>query len=112
VGYRMLPLLQSDYRIVRAAQRVRGAKEGRGPLCSLGRFRRNVLPLLAGSVRRAGRVAIAMDARAFGAFSDRTYRETMSVNRGDWLFLAAVVLVLAVLLAGLWLLGIARFAIA
>jgi len=66
VGYRMLPLLQTDYRTIRAAQRVRGAGEKRGSWHSWSRARRYTLPLLTGAVRRASRVAIAMDARASG----------------------------------------------
>jgi energy-coupling factor transport system permease protein len=111
VGYRMLPLLQSDYHTIRAAQRVRGVKEGRGLLHAWGRLRRYSIPLLAGSVRKAGRVAIAMDARAFGAFSDRTYRERMVIRRGDWVFLAVVLVVVAALVLGFVLLGVARFTI-
>lgn len=111
VGYRMLPLLQADYETIRAAQRVRGVREGRGVLHAWGRLRRYAIPLLAGSVRKAGRVALAMDARAFGAFPDRTYRLRMVVRRGDWIFLVAVLAMVAALVVGLRLLGIARFTI-
>lgn len=111
VGYRMLPLLRADYESIQDAQRARGVREGRGPVSAWRRFRRHAIPLLAGSVRKAGRVALAMDARAFGAFSSKTYRVKLTVNRSDWLFVAAVVLVLMALLTGLWLLGVARFAI-
>jgi energy-coupling factor transport system permease protein len=111
VGYRMLPLLQSDYHTIRAAQRVRGVREGRGPLHAWRRLRRYSIPLLAGSVRKAGRVAVAMDARAFGAFSDRTYRERMVVRRADWAFVAVAVAVAAAVVVGFWALGIVRFAV-
>jgi energy-coupling factor transporter transmembrane protein EcfT len=66
---------------------------------------------LAGSVRKAGRVALAMDARGFGAFPSKTYRVKITVNRSDWLFVAGVAVVLVALLTGLWFLGVARFAI-
>lgn len=111
VGYRMLPLLQTDYRTIQAAQRARGVSEGHGPFAAWRRFRRHVLPLLAGSIRRASRVAIAMDARAFGSLPERTYRQRMTVTRRDWLFVAWVAAVLAALLLALWLAGVARFAI-
>lgn len=111
VGYRMLPLLQADYLTIRAAQRVRGVREGRGLLHGWRRLRRYSIPLLAGSVRRAGRVAIAMDARAFGAFEDRTYRQQVFVRRADWIFLAIVVVAVAIVVVGCWSLGIARFTI-
>ena len=111
VGYRMLPLLQADYQSIQDAQRARGVREGRGPISAWRRVRRHAIPLLAGSVRKAGRVALAMDARGFGAFPSKTYRVKITVNRSDWLFVAGVAVVLVALLTGLWFLGVARFAI-
>ena len=111
VGYRMLPLFQSDYQTIRAAQRVRGVRERRGLLHVWSRTRRYAVPLLAGAVRKAGRIAVAMDARAFGALPDRTYRERMVVRRSDWIFLAVVVAIVAIVVAGLWYGGIARFTV-
>ncbi|MGQ9698730.1 MAG: energy-coupling factor transporter transmembrane component T family protein, partial [Armatimonadota bacterium] len=52
-GYRMLPLLATEYGIIRAAHRLRGVPEARG---MVGRAQRLVsygIPLLAGAVRRA-----------------------------------------------------------
>jgi energy-coupling factor transport system permease protein len=111
VGYRMLPLFQADYQTIRAAQSVRGAREARGFLHLWSRTRRYAIPLLAGAVRKAGRVAVAMDARAFGALPDRTYRERMVVQRSDWVFLAAVVAIVAAVVVGFWFAGITRFTI-
>ncbi|OFW57428.1 MAG: hypothetical protein A2133_06520 [Actinobacteria bacterium RBG_16_64_13] len=111
VGYRMLPLLQTDYRTIRAAQRVRGMREATGLLHLWYRTRRYALPLLAGAVRKAGRVALAMDARAFGAFPERTYRERMTVRRADWLFVGAVILIVSAVVVALWCAGVTRFTI-
>ncbi len=111
VGYRMLPLLQTDYQVIRAAQRVRGVREARGVLHLWARSRRYALPLLTGAVRKAGRVAMAMDARAFGALPGRTYRERMVVQRADWLFLAAVIAVVVAVVLSTWGAGIARFTV-
>ena len=111
VGYRMLPVFQAEYRTIRAAHRVRGVREGSSPLAFWSRTRRYAIPLLAGAVRKAGRIAVAMDARAFGALPDRTYRERMVVLWADWAFLAVVVALVAVVVVGLWLAGIGRFTI-
>jgi energy-coupling factor transport system permease protein len=111
VGYRMLPLFQSDYSTIRAAQRLRGVNEGSGLLHPLSRFRRYALPLLTGAIRRAGRVALAMDARAFGTGRKRTYRERMTVGWSDWLFLACVIVLVGALVVASWRLGIARFTV-
>jgi len=74
-------------------------------------MRRYAIPLLAGAVRKASRVAVAMDARAFGALPGRTYRRRMTVGRGDLLFLAAAVSVTAAVIVGLYLAGVARFSL-
>jgi energy-coupling factor transport system permease protein len=109
VGYRMLPLLQADYQTIRAAQRVRGVHEKRGPLHAWWRTRRYALPLLAGAVRRGGRVALAMDSRAFGALPARTYRQRLAVGGADLLLVGASVVVLAGVIIGLRFAGVTRF---
>lgn len=111
VGYRMVPLLRTEFETIRAAHRVRGVDEPRGPLGLWRRSLRYALPLLTGAVRRAGRVALAMDARAFGAFPDRTYRRRLEVSRSDWAFLVVTVGGSAALVASLVALGVTRFGI-
>ena len=111
VGYRMLPVFQADYGTIRAAQRLRGVREGSAILHPFARLRRYALPLLTGAIRRGSRIAIAMDARAFGALPKRTYRERMIVTTTDWLFLASVAAVVAAVVMGVWLSGFGRFTI-
>jgi energy-coupling factor transport system permease protein len=109
VGYRMLPLLQGEYETIRAAHRVRGVQEREGRFATWGRVRRYAVPLLAGSVRRANRVALAMDARAFGAFPQRSYRRRMVVTAGDWWFLTGVAALAIAVIALLNVVGLGRF---
>ena len=104
-------MFQADYDTIRAAQRLRGVKEGRAFLHPVARLRRYALPLLTGAIRRAGRIAIAMDARAFGALPRRTYRERMNVTAGDWIFLAVVIVVVAGVVTGIRVSGFGRFSI-
>ncbi len=111
VGYRMLPAFQSDLQTIRAAQRARGVDEKRGLIHWWARMRRYAIPLLAGAVRKASRVAVAMDARAFGALPSRTYRRRMTVGRRDAVFLGTVVGVTVAVIVGLYLAGIAHFAL-
>lgn len=85
-AYRFVPLVQEELGNIRAAHQVRGATTGRGIVA---RIRQNLgyaIPLLAISVRRAERVALAMDSRGFGARPDRTYFRTTSLTRADALF--------------------------
>ncbi len=111
VGYRMLPLLQGEYEAIRAAHRVRGVQEREGKLAVFDRMKRYSIPLLAGAVRQASRVALAMDARGFGAFPERSYRRRMRVSGEDWLFLAAAVALAAGLIVLLDVAGLARFGV-
>lgn len=46
------------------------------------------MPLLAGAIRHAERVALAMDARAFGAHPDRTERHLVPWRVRDTVFVA------------------------
>jgi energy-coupling factor transport system permease protein len=72
-AYRFLPLLQSEYAIMQMAHRVRGVGERGGPGSWWRRQRRLLLPLLAAAIRCAERVALAMDARAFGGTAHRSH---------------------------------------
>jgi energy-coupling factor transport system permease protein len=111
VGYRMLPLLQGQYDTIRAAHRVRGVQEREGRLAILGRLKRYSVPLLAGAVRQASRVALAMDARGFGAFPQRSYRRRMKVSGQDWFFLGATLLATAAVILLSYAAGLARFGV-
>ena len=95
-AYRFVPLVAEELDNIRAAHQIRGVS-GEGGL--IGRARQTfsyAIPLLAISVRRAERVALAMDARGFGARPHRTFFRTTSLGRADLIFaLAALVLLLA-----------------
>lgn len=111
VGYRMLPLLQADYQMIRAAQRLRGMGEFSPLLHPVAWLRRYATPLLVGAVRRANRVALAMEARAFGALPKRTYRVKMSVTQADVLFVCLSAVLVASVLLVVWVAGLARFTV-
>ena len=104
-AYRFVPLFQTELDTIRAAHRVRGVDEGKG---LLGRYRRYVgylIPLLAGGVRKAERVALAMDARGFGATTRRTYYRRSRFGIGDLVFAAGSLLTLGLVLFTLHQLG-------
>lgn len=97
-GYRFMPLLADELSNIRAAYQVRGAVHGG----LLGRMREMVdyaIPLLAISVRRGERVALAMESRAFNALPCRTYFHQSVFTWRDPLFAVSVFAFLAVLLA-------------
>ncbi|MDR5698605.1 energy-coupling factor transporter transmembrane component T [Agromyces aerolatus] len=83
---RFVPRFGHELEVIRAAHRVRGVDHGRGPVAW---FRRTVglaIPLLASAIRHAERVALAMDARAFGAHPTRTERTISRWRTRDTVF--------------------------
>jgi energy-coupling factor transport system permease protein len=85
-AYRFVPRFGHELDVIRAAHRVRGHHGGRGPFARLARAWGYVVPLLAGAIRYAERVALAMDARAFGAHPTRTERHLVPFRRRDTCF--------------------------
>lgn len=87
-AFRFVPRFGYELEVIRQAHRVRGAHVGRGPLAAIARWWGYIVPLLAGAIRHAERVALAMDARAFGAHPDRTERHLLPWRRRDTVFAA------------------------
>lgn len=104
VGYaalaaiRFVPRFGHELDVIRQAHRVRGARDGwfSAPARWLG----YVVPLLAGAIRHAERVALAMDARAFGAHPDRTERHLVPWRRRDTVFVLTFWVVSAAVFVG------------
>ncbi|GAA5083795.1 energy-coupling factor transporter transmembrane component T [Microbacterium yannicii] len=88
-AFRFVPRFGHELDVIRQAHRVRGAHGGRGPLAAAARWFGYVVPLMAGAIRHAERVALAMDARAFGAHPDRTERYLVPWRVRDTVFVLA-----------------------
>ncbi|GAA5034142.1 energy-coupling factor transporter transmembrane component T [Microbacterium fluvii] len=88
-AFRFVPRFGHELEVIRQAHRVRGAHGGRGPFAAAARWAGYVVPLLAGAIRHAERVALAMDARAFGAHPDRTERHLVRWRVRDTVFVLA-----------------------
>lgn len=106
-AYRFLPFFREELDQIDLARRVRGELAPRTPFSGIVRRSREVVPLLASAVRRAARIAIAMDARGFAAARHRTYLRDAPLTGGDLAFcvgaLAAAIALLALAAAGGWL---------
>ena len=100
-AFRFVPRFGHELDVIRQAHRVRGAHGGRGPFATIARWAGYIVPLLAGAIRHAERVALAMDARAFGAYPDRTERHLVPWRIRDTAF---ALLFLAASAALFWLL--------
>jgi energy-coupling factor transport system permease protein len=105
-AYRFLPILQAELENIRAAHRVRGAYAERGLLAQWEHWRRYGVPLLANGIRQAERLAIAMDARGFGALPTRTHYVQSRLTTHDFLFLASSLLTVVAILLTLASLGL------
>lgn len=91
-AFRFVPRFGQELAVIRAAHRVRGYHGGRGPFARIARGWGYIVPLLAGAIRHAERVALAMDSRAFGAHSERTERHLVPFRTRDTVFTIASVL--------------------
>jgi energy-coupling factor transport system permease protein len=95
---RLVPLLAGDFEALRLARRARGV-EARGPAARARLFSGIVFALLVGAVRRASRLATAMDARGFDSGIPRTNARGSRLHRRDAAFVAAAVAVCALAVA-------------
>lgn len=104
---RLLPLLVSEWDMIHRARRARGIDAGWSPLKKLSLFASAVFALLVAAVRRAARLAMAMDSRGFASGRPRTMARRQLVHARDWALVAAVASVVALanvaaVLTGQW----------
>lgn len=103
-AFRLLPLLGEDWTSLRRARRARGIEAGRNPLTAVRVGLGLLFAVLVAAIRRATRLAVAMDARGFGVGSERTFARRSRFEPRDVGFLAAVGALIAVAIAvrALW----------
>ncbi|SDD74073.1 energy-coupling factor transporter transmembrane component T family protein [Glycomyces harbinensis] len=92
---RLLPLLGAEWQQITTARRARGLEAGWNPLRRARLFASTMFTLLVGAIRRAGRLAAAMDARGFDSEIPRTHARTQRMAAGDWALTALAVAVCA-----------------
>jgi energy-coupling factor transport system permease protein len=105
LALRFLPLLEDEYADLMDAHRVRGAGAGNGLVERIRRLQRFTVPFLFSSLRRAQVTALAMDAKAFGAYPTKTFYHQVQYPLRGRIF-AAVWVVL--LLVGIFLVATGR----
>ena len=93
---RLLPLLAQEWQTIGMARRARGVEAGRSPIAAVRLFLGRLMALLVGTIRRASRLALAMEARGFGAMPCRTAARPRRMRAMDWGWMIG-----AVALAGL-----------
>lgn len=86
---RLLPVMAGEWQIISLARRARGVAAGRSPLAALQLFFGKLLTLLVSAIRRATRLAAAMEARGFGAWPCRSVARPQHMAGRDWWLIAA-----------------------
>lgn len=84
---RLLPIIWEEFQTIRMAHQVRGFNPGKGWKGFQRRMSAYAVPLLAQSIRRAYRIAVAMEAKRFKVDQKRTYYYQISIGRWDLIFL-------------------------
>lgn len=95
---RFFPSMEADLALIRAAHRIRNAKKRKWYL-KKNSWYRNAIPLLATNIRKAERVAIAMEARGFENNMQRTYYKTIVWSKADTIFVLGTAAVVALIIS-------------
>jgi energy-coupling factor transport system permease protein len=88
---RLLPLLAEEWQTIGMARRARGVDAGRSPLATVSLFAGQLMGLLVGAIRRGSRMALAMEARGFGATECRSVARVERVAASDLGWVAAAI---------------------
>jgi energy-coupling factor transport system permease protein len=107
-AFRLVPLLEEEWRMISMARRARGVDAGRNPLAKLRLFVSTAFALLVGAIRRGTRLAVAMDARGFDAGTPRTVARRQRFTRADGLLILGAAVVAGAALTVSVLLGTFR----
>jgi energy-coupling factor transport system permease protein len=83
---RLIPIMFEEIQIIRDAQRIRGLKTQGNIKGVLMKIRSLPIPLLSQSIRRAFRIAVAMEAKRFNSSNERTFYYQIGYSRYDMLF--------------------------
>ena len=103
IALRFIPTLLEEADKIMKAQMARGADFESGNLMARAKAMIPLLvPLFVSAFRRAGDLAMAMEARCYHGGENRTRLRVLRITRNDWLSLAAVgVLILLIVLEGI-----------
>jgi energy-coupling factor transport system permease protein len=81
---RLLPVMAGEWQTISLARRARGVASGRSPLAALRLSFGKLLTLLVTAIRRATRLAIAMEGRGLGSQPCRTVARPQRMRASDW----------------------------
>ncbi|MFC7392685.1 energy-coupling factor transporter transmembrane component T family protein [Scopulibacillus cellulosilyticus] len=94
-AFRILPIMYEEFHIIRAAMKVRGIEKNKGLKGQYNKVKRYAITLLAQSIRRAQRMAVAMEAKRFSLAANRTYYYKVPVSSYDFIFFLTMLVIMA-----------------
>ncbi len=95
-AFRLFPLFSRQWDTLGLARRARGIESDRTIFEWIGAFPGRSLGLLIAAIRRATRLATAMDARGFGALDCRTLARPRAIGTADYALVAGAVTLMAI----------------
>jgi energy-coupling factor transport system permease protein len=95
-GVRLLPIILEEFITLKKALTVRGVEQKKGFKALVQKIRLYSIPLLSQSIRRAHRIAVAMEAKRFSQQKARTYFYEIGYSKKDLWFALLFLLVYAV----------------
>jgi energy-coupling factor transport system permease protein len=107
-AFRLVPLLADEWELLTMARRARGVDAGRNPVAHARLFASTVFALLVGAIRRATRMATAMDARGFDAGAPRSVARPQPFTAADAALIAGALLLATTAITVSLLLGTFR----
>ncbi|OXS60177.1 energy-coupling factor transport system permease protein [Bacillus sp. V-88] len=95
-GIRLIPIMMEEFTTIRNALKVRGNRERTGYKKFFHTIESYSIPLLAQSIRRAHRIAVAMDTKGFDGERERTYFYKVGFSKFDSYFMGSIILMVSV----------------
>jgi energy-coupling factor transport system permease protein len=90
-GVRLIPIMIEEFQTIHNALKVRGATEVRSIRGMFEKMKRYAIPLLSQSIRRAQRIAVAMEAKRFSGDKERTFYYEIGFSKYDTLFVTIII---------------------
>jgi energy-coupling factor transport system permease protein len=89
-GFRFVPMFREEFEQIKAAHRIRGVSQLKGIRGKWESLLRYTIPLLAQAIRKAERVAVALEARGFDGSWNRTFYRRIPYGYKDAAYLVLV----------------------
>lgn len=94
-GLRLIPIMMEEFQTIQNALRVRGIEHQKGIRSIFFKLKAYSIPLLSQSIRRAHRIAVAMEAKRFSNQKNRTFYYELTLSKYDLIFILYFVIMLS-----------------